>query len=82
MPTLHFLCFNNSRIKGEDLVPVNAFKPPPYPPVALDTVSSKAVVLLLLTRCWVLLPLWDSVIVLLFVVRSFVSIILVLLSSR
>ena len=24
----HFLYFNNSRIYGEDLVPVNAFKPP------------------------------------------------------
>ena len=42
-----FLCFNNSRIKGEDLVPVNAFKPP----VALAAVRSKVVVLLLLVRC-------------------------------
>ena len=49
------------------------------PPVALAAVSSKAVVLLLI-RCWLLLPLWDSVIVLCFVVRYFVSI-LVLQSS-
>ena len=25
-----FLCFSNSRIYGEDLVPVNAFNPDPY----------------------------------------------------
>ena len=37
-------------------------------------------VLLLLIRCWLLLPLWDSVIVLCFVVRYFMSI-LVLQSS-
>ena len=43
-------------------------------------VCSKAVVLLLLIRCWLLLPLWDSVIVLCFVVRYFVSF-LVLQSS-
>ena len=35
---------------------------------------SKAVVLLLLIRCWLLLPLWDSVIFLCFVVQFFVSI--------
>ena len=40
----------------------------------------EAVVLLLLIRCWLLLPLCDSVIVPCFVVRYFVSI-LVLLSS-
>ena len=50
------------------------------PPVALTVVRSKAVVLLLLIRCYMLLPLWDSVIVLCFVVCSFVSI-LVLQSS-
>ena len=51
------------------------------PPVALAAVRSKALVLLLLIRCLLLLPLWDSVIVLCFVVRYFVSI-LVLQSSR
>ena len=49
--------------------------------MALTAVRSKAVVLLLLIRCWMLLPLWDSVIVQCFVVRYFVSI-LVLQSSR
>ena len=44
------------------------------PPVALATVRSKAVVLLLLIRCWLLLPLYDSVIVLRFVACYFVSI--------
>ena len=47
---------------------------------ALAAVRSKAVVLLLLIRCWLLLPLWDSVIVICFVVPYFVSI-LVLQSS-
>ena len=37
-------------------------------------VHSKAVVLLLLTFCLLLLPLWESVIVLCFVVRYFVSV--------
>ena len=46
----------------------------------LDQVRSKAVVLLLLTFCLLLLPLWESVIVLGFVVRYFMSI-LVLQSS-
>ena len=49
--------------------------------VALTAVRSKAVVLLLLIRCRLLLPLWDSVIVSRFVVRYFWSI-LVLQSSR
>ena len=44
------------------------------------SVRSKAVVLLLLTFCLLLLPLWESVIVLCFVVRYFMSI-LVLQSS-
>ena len=44
------------------------------PPVAWAAVRSKAVVLLLLTFCLVLLPLWESVIVLRFVVRYFMSI--------
>ena len=44
------------------------------PPVALAAVRSKAVVLLLLTFCLLLLPLWESVIVLCFVVRYFMSI--------
>ena len=44
------------------------------------TVRSKAVVLLLLTFCLLLPPLWESVIVLYFVVRYFISI-LVLQSS-
>ena len=43
-------------------------------------VRSKAVVLLLLTFCLLLLPLWESVIVLCFVVLYFMSI-LVLQSS-
>ena len=43
--------------------------------------TKQAVVLLLLIRCWLLLPFWDSVIVLCFVVRYFVSI-LALQSSR
>ena len=45
-----------------------------------SAVRSKAVVLLLLTFCLLLLPLWESVIVLCFVVRYFVSV-LVLQSS-
>ena len=40
----------------------------------LAAVRSKAVVLLLLTFCLLLLPLWESVIVLCFVVRYFMSI--------
>ena len=51
------------------------------PKVAFADVRSKAVVLFLLIRGWLLLPLWDSVIVLCIVVRYFVSI-LVLQSSR
>ena len=47
---------------------------------AWAAVRSKAVVLLLLTFCLLLLPLWESVIVLCFVVRYFMSI-LVLQSS-
>ena len=50
------------------------------PPVAWAAVPSKAVVLLLLTFCLLLLPLWESVIVLCFVVCYFMSI-LVLQSS-
>ena len=49
-------------------------------PVAWAAVRSKAVVLLLLTFCLILLPLWESVIVLCFVVRNLMSI-LVLQSS-
>ena len=41
------------------------------PLVAKAAVGSKAVVLLLLTCCLLLLPLWESVIVLCFVVRYF-----------
>ena len=48
--------------------------------VAWAAVGSRAVVLLLLTCCLLLLPLWESVIVLCFVVRYFMSI-LVLQSS-
>ena len=54
--------------------------PPPPPPMAWAAVRSKAVVLLLLTFCLLLLPLWESVIFLCFVVRYFMSI-LVLQSS-
>ena len=53
-----------------------AFKPPG----GLAAVRSKVVVLLLLTFCLLLLALWESVIVLCFVVRYFLSI-LVLQSS-
>ena len=49
--------------------------------MALADVRSKAVVLLLLIRCRLLLPLWDSVIVQGFIVRNFVYI-PVLQSSR
>ena len=42
--------------------------------MAWAAVPSKAVVLLLLTFCLLLLPLWESVIVLCFVVRYFMSI--------
>ena len=41
--------------------------------MALAAVRSKAVVLLLLTFCLLLLPLWESVIVLCFVVHYFMS---------
>ena len=51
-----------------------------YPLVAQAVVRSKAVVVLLLSFCLLLLPLWESVIVLCFVVRYFMSI-LVLQSS-
>ena len=50
------------------------------PPVANAAVCSKAVVLLFLTCCLLLIPLWDSVIILCFVVRFFMSL-LVLQSS-
>ena len=43
------------------------------PPVAYAAVRSKAVVLLLLTFCLLLLPLRESVIVLCFVIRYFMS---------
>ena len=46
------------------------------PPVAWAAVRSKAVVLLLLTFCLLLLLLWESVTVLCFVVRYFMSILL------
>ena len=39
--------------------------------MALAVVCSKVVVLLLLIRCWLLLPVWDSVIVLCFIVPYF-----------
>ena len=42
--------------------------------VAWAAVPSKAVALLLLTFCLLLLPLWESVIVLCFVVHYFMSI--------
>ena len=48
--------------------------------IGAETWRSKSVVLLLLTFCLLLLPLWESVIVLCFVVRYFMSI-LVLQSS-
>ena len=52
--------------------------PPPHPLVAKAAVRSKAVVLLLLTFCLLLLPLWESVIVLCFVVRFSMSIIVLI----
>ena len=58
--------------------------PPPPPPHwlwLLSVLTYRVVVLLLSIRCWLLLPLWDFVIILCFVVRYFVSI-LVLPSSR
>ena len=42
--------------------------------MAKAAVCSKAVVMLLLTFCLLLLPLWESVIVLCFVVRYFMFI--------
>ena len=48
--------------------------------MAWAAARSKAVVLLLFTFCLLLLPLWESVIVLSFVARCFVSV-LVLQSS-
>ena len=51
------------------------------PHLGFGCCPSKTMVLLLLIRCWLLLPLWDSLIVLCFVVRYFESI-LVLQSSR
>ena len=67
MRALHFLSFNNSRAGNSKM--------------HLSTpVVFKVVFLLLLIRCWLLLPLWDSVIVLCFVVRYF-TYILVLQSS-
>ena len=50
------------------------------PPVAWVAVRSGAVVLLFLSFCLLLLPFWESVIALCFVVRHFMSI-LVLQSS-
>ena len=47
---------------------------PKASPVVLAAVLCKAVVMLLLIRCWLLIPLWDSVSVLCFVVRCFVPI--------
>ena len=44
--------------------------------MAYAAVRSKALVLLLLTFCLLLLPLWESVIVLCFVVRYFMYILL------
>ena len=49
--------------------------PPPPPPVAYAVVRSTEVVPLLLTIILLLLPLWESVIVLCFVVRYFMCII-------
>ena len=43
-------------------------------------IRSKAVVLLLLISCLLLLPLWESVIVLYFVVRYFMSILVLQIS--
>ena len=71
-----------SRVKLSTTDPLRSHKmhltPPPL--VASAAVRSKAVVLLLLTCCLLLLTLCESVIVLYFVVRYFMSI-LVLQSS-
>ena len=47
----HFLCFNNSRIQGEGLIPVKCM------PVAWAAVYSKAVVLLSLTFLFIVTPI-------------------------
>ena len=49
------------------------YQTPPSRPSAMAAVRSKAVVLLLI-HCWLLVPLWDSVIVLRFVVRYVLSV--------
>ena len=67
------MCSTTAKSRAKILYQLNAFKPPPSP-VALADVRSKAVVLLLFIRCLLLLPLWDSVIVLCFVVCCFVYI--------
>ena len=77
MRALHFYASTTAESRAKIWYQLNALRPP----VALAAARSQAVVLLLLIRCWLLLPLWDSVIVLYFVVRYFVSI-LVLQSSR
>ena len=46
------------------------------PPVAWAAVRSEAVVLLLLTFCLLLLPLWEYVVVLCFVVPYFVPVLM------
>ena len=63
----HFLYFNNSRRFGTSKMHLR-------PPAAYAAVPTKAVVLLLLTFCLLLLPLCESVIVLCFVVHYFMSI--------
>ena len=50
------------------------------PPLALAAVRSKVVILLLLTCCLLLPLLWESVIVICFVVRYFMSILVLKLS--
>ena len=70
IPDLCNLTYFNERIRTmESSASYRANKPNE----AFD-VCSKAVVLLLLTCCWLLLPLWVYVIVLFFVLRSLMSI--------
>ena len=66
----HFLYFNNSRIYGEDLVPVKCIKAPPGGLGCCPFYGSSVVD----DFCLLLLPMWESVIFLCFVVRYFMSI--------
>ena len=55
------------------MAPVKCIK---APQLAYTAVRSKAAALLLLIHCLLLLPLWETVIVLCFVVRNFMTILI------